>query len=132
MWGASLILLGFVLQHIDNPQLTHIVLLVSILGILMNVKVWVYTHQLAAVKNHKYDRCKVIESQLGLKQHSTLDYASGRQKLFYSAVMILFIVVWVFVAATAICMRAGLLTKRCTGPPCRTTPAVRTTQTDVE
>lgn len=103
VWGASLILLGFLLQQVDKPQLKHIIVLVSVLGVLMNVKVWVYTYQLAAVKNHKYDRCKVIESHLGLRQHSTLVYASGRQKLFYSAVMILFIIVWVVVAGTALC-----------------------------
>lgn len=103
VWGASFILLGFLLQQADKPQLKHIVALVSILGVLMNVKVWVFTYQLAAVKKHKYDRCKAIERQLGLEQHSTLVYPSGQQKQFYSVVMIVFIVVWVVVAVTALC-----------------------------
>lgn len=102
MWIASLILLGFVLQQVDKPQLRAAIVVISVLGILMNVQVWSYTYQLADVKKHKYDRCKAIERQLGLRQHDTLYYASGRQKRLYSIVMLLFIVVWLVVAVTAL------------------------------
>jgi hypothetical protein len=101
-WGASLILLGFLLENAANPQLKHIVVLVSILGVLLNIKVWAYTYQLAAIKNYKYNRCKAIETKLRLKQHSTLIYPKGRQKFLYSVVMILFIVIWIAVAVTAL------------------------------
>jgi len=103
VWAASLILLGFMLDALAKDELKYVIVLMSVLGILMLIKVWVYTYQLAALKIHKYDRCKEIEAVLGLKQHSTLKYPGGRQKNFYSAVMVVFIVVWLMVAFLALC-----------------------------
>jgi len=73
----------------------------------MSAKVWMYTYQLRALKNHKYRRCKKIERKLGLQQHITVKWRSGRQWCAYSVVMVLFIIVWVVVALTALCTRAA-------------------------
>jgi len=108
VWGASLLMLGFLLGQTSNPSLKYIVVLLSALGILLNVMVWKYTYQLAKVKIHKYTRCKTIEEQLGLQQHSTLQYPTGRYKKWYSIVMVLFIIVWIVVACTFI-FKKGVL-----------------------
>jgi hypothetical protein len=106
VWGASLLMLGFLLGRTSDPSSKPIVLLLSVLGIFLNVKVWIYTYQLASVKIQKYERCKAIERQLGLQQHSTLRYPAGRQKVLYSIVMVLFILVWVVVACPCIVTKA--------------------------
>jgi membrane protein DedA with SNARE-associated domain len=108
VWGASLLMLGFLLGRVSDPSLKHIVVLISALGILLNVKVWIYTYQLSSVKIQKYDRCKAIERQLGLQQHSTLRYPAGRQKVLYSIVMVLFIILWIVVACPCILTNAVL------------------------
>ena len=105
VWAGSLVLLGFILDHATEPGLKLILLILSVLGVLLSVKVWIYTHQLGALKKHKYDRCKEIERELGLRQHTTVHWASGRQKFLYNIVMLLFIIVWAAVAVTALCTK---------------------------
>ncbi len=100
VWAASLVLLGFLLKLTPDRSYLLIVTMVSILGILLIIKVWSYTFQLAKVKRDKYNRCKEIEEKLGLQQHRTVKWPSGRQKKLHSAVMILFILIWFVVAGT--------------------------------
>lgn len=100
VWGASLLLLGFLLNRSPDPSMKLIVTLVSILGILLIIKVWTYTFQLAELKRQKYNRCKEIEEKFNLQQHRNVKWKSGRQKFLYSAVMLLFIVIWIVVAWT--------------------------------
>jgi hypothetical protein len=99
--------LGFILEHATKPGLKHILLVLSVLGIVMTVKVWIYTYQLRALKKHKYERCKEIEREIGLQQHITVKWRSGRQWLAYCLVMLLFIIAWVVVAITALCTTAA-------------------------
>ena len=108
VWAGSLVLLGFTLQHAATTNLKYIVLLLSVVGILLNVKVWTFTYQLAKLKKQKYRRCKTIEKRLGLRQHRDVRWASGRQKCFYSVVMAAFIIVWMVVATTALLTKAAV------------------------
>jgi VanZ family protein len=108
VWGASLLMLVFLLGQTPNPSFKYIVAFLSVLGILLNIMVWKYTYQLSKVKIHKYDRCKAIEKQLGLKQHTTLQYPAGRYKKWYSIVMVLFILLWIVVAYSFVFKKGGV------------------------
>lgn len=78
VWGASLILLGLLLKLSPDRSMIPIVSLISLLGILLIIKVWTYTFQLAELKRQKYERCKEIEKKLGLQQHRSVMWKSGR------------------------------------------------------
>ena len=86
VWAGSLVLVGFTLEHATNPDLKFVLLAVSVLGIVMIIKVWVYTWQFRALKRQKYDRCKEIETDVGLEQHSRVKWPSGQ--VAYSGVSI--------------------------------------------
>jgi len=102
IWGAGLILIGFVVQSIGDLGLKLPVVAVCVLAILMLIYLWVMAFQLNSVKNQKYARCKELESILKLKQHSRLRYAKRSGRIFYSLIMAVFIVTWVFIAITVI------------------------------
>lgn len=100
IWSASLILLGLLLKSSPDRSMILIVSIVSLLGIFLVIKVWIYTFQLAELKRKKYERCKEIEKRLGFTQHTSVVWKSGMQRVLYSIVMILFIVIWLIVAWT--------------------------------
>jgi hypothetical protein len=69
VWGASFVLLGFVLNVLagggTNDEQTRFLLLVaSVLGVALNVVVWLWALQLRSLKNWKYERCQKIEERL--------------------------------------------------------------------
>lgn len=100
MWGASLILLGFVLEKLTDPTLRPLITAVSVLGIVINVTVWIFALQFNSVKRQKYARCKELEKQLNLSQHRNLRYASKSQGILYGIVMLIFIFTWIIVIWT--------------------------------
>jgi hypothetical protein len=102
IWGAELVLIGFVVQSAGDPQLKLPVVAVCILAILMLIYLWVMALQLNSVKNQKYLRCKEIESLLNLEQHSRLRYAKRSGRIFYGLVMIIFIAAWILILITAV------------------------------
>ena len=103
VWGATFLLWGFLLNHTADSSLKKvIILLISLVGILMNVKVLIYTHQLANLKTEKYKRCKFIEEKLCLEQHRSVTWTSGLQRTLYSIIMTLFLVVWILIAVKAL------------------------------
>ena len=106
MWGASLLLMGFILQAINEAPLRPLITVLSILGIAFTISVWIFALQFNSVKRQKYARCKEIEALLGLRQHSTLTWAPGSQRILYGLLMALFIIAWLAVLWTTWC-RAG-------------------------
>jgi len=74
IWGASLILLGFILQSVTNNGPRPLIIVLCILGLFLNIFVWISALQYNSVKNQKYRRCKEIEERLGLRQHRDLRY----------------------------------------------------------
>jgi uncharacterized membrane protein len=102
IWGAGLILIGFVVQSIGDARLKLPVVAVCILAILMLIYLWVMAFQLNSVKNQKYTRCKEIESILNLEQHTRLRYKKRSGRFFYSLVMVVFIGTWISVLITAL------------------------------
>ena len=94
MWGASLVLLGFIIQAVANPALASLIVAATVLGILLNLCVLLAVLQLNSVKNQKYDRCKEIEARFGLRQHQTVQYRRGVQRVVYTLVTVMFLIAW--------------------------------------
>jgi hypothetical protein len=100
MWGASLLLLGFILEKLTDTTLRPLITALCVLGLVLNVTVWIFALQFNSVKRQKYARCKELEKQLNLSQHRNLRYASGSQRVLYAIVMLIFIFTWILVLWT--------------------------------
>ena len=94
IWGANLVLLGFILNVVDSSSMRGPLTVLSILGILLPVAVLFFTFRLNSVKRQKYVRCREIEGILHLRQHTTVLYTPGLQRWVYTAVTIALVVVW--------------------------------------
>lgn len=97
--------MGFVLNGIDaHPTTSHKVALLSIaaVGFLLSYFVWRWVRQLRKTKVAKYKRCKEIEKELGMTQHSSLKYRAGSQTHDYEVLMSAFLTAWVVVAVVVI------------------------------
>lgn len=72
--------------------------------------VWRITQTFIKVRNYKYDICKQIETNLQMqwKPHNDMDshYPKGAQTKWYNRATIFFVVVWLCVAARALCLIA--------------------------
>jgi len=103
MWGASLILLGFIFGQLTNPNvltnpnLRILITLLSVLGILLCFSAFIFALRFNKVMNQKYRRCKDLEKKFGFKQHSKLRFCRGINRIVYGFVMLLFIATWVIV-----------------------------------
>jgi|GEM_PF-1593372 len=93
-WGASSVLLGFVLNNLSNSQQGTILLLFCVLGSLIILCSWFFTLQFRSIRNQKYARCLELEPILGFNQHTNLKHKKGSQTTLYSAVMALFLLTW--------------------------------------
>jgi len=100
MWGGSLVLLGFILAALKEPGLRVLMTGLCLLGIALTIGVWVFAVKLAAVKRHKYRRCKAIERELHLQQHTSLSYSFGSGRLIYGVLMALFLAAWALTLCT--------------------------------
>lgn len=107
MWGSALLLMGFILPALKEAALRPLITLLSVLGIALTVFLWIFASQFSDVMRHKYARCKAIEDALGLEQHRTLRWPSGRQRLLYGVVQLVFLIAWLTVLWTVWCGRAG-------------------------
>ncbi len=107
MWGGSLVLMGFILQAINDRSLRVALSVLCVLGIALAVGVWLFATRVASVKRDKYERCQKIEKLLGLEQHSKLRYPKGFGRTVYGFLMSLFLVAWVAILWTVWCRCAG-------------------------
>jgi hypothetical protein len=103
MWGASLILLGFTFGQIGKPGLGALIIIISFLGISLSVFVWIFALQLNNLKRQKYERCRELEEELGLLQHTNHSkHPRGSQRYLYAVIMALFIAAWCIVLWSAV------------------------------
>lgn len=100
IWGGILVLLGFVLGNIEKSNLKTIIILISILGILLTIFVWIFALQLSSIKRQKYKRCKYIEQVFGMRQHSQLEHKEKSQRYLYAVLVFSFIAIWIFILWT--------------------------------
>jgi hypothetical protein len=96
--GASLILLGFVLTNLrDSSGLKVILLILSLLGILTDICIYLWAEPIVKIKLFKYKRCKEIENVFGFKQHTELYLKSHNKRNAVKILLICFIITWIFV-----------------------------------
>jgi len=107
MWAATLVLMGFILRALTDPTLRPLITILSALGIVLTICVWIFALQLNTAKRHKYARCKAIEGILQLEQHRTLPWPTGCQRILYGVIMAFFLLAWTAVLWTTWCRRLG-------------------------
>lgn len=90
-WGVSSVLLGFVLSNITDNGLGVVILLFCFIGIFLILCSWMFSRQFRSIRNQKYRRCKELEQELGLSQHTNTVHKNGSQSAMYSVIMLLFI-----------------------------------------
>jgi hypothetical protein len=102
VWGASLILLGFVLGNLNEATLRPLISFLSVMGVVLSVFVWLSAWQFRSLKIQKYLRCKQIETSFNFHQHTDVRYPGRIAWIFYCVVMCFFVIGWILVLATAI------------------------------
>jgi heme/copper-type cytochrome/quinol oxidase subunit 4 len=100
IWGAELVLLGFIIQSIESFRSKPVVLISSFLAIVLIIFLFVTFLYLRNIRNFKYARCKEIEVILGLKQHRLLPHPKFIGTIMFYSVLLIFIVTWVIVIIT--------------------------------
>ena len=93
-WGISAILLGVALA---NPARRLAIGILSGVGILLIVFQWQVQGSLRFVKKQKYERCKQIEAEFGMTNHSGVVYRHGAQTSVLRGIVGLMIAAWLSV-----------------------------------
>jgi len=107
MWGGSLVLMGFILSALKESTARVLVTGLCLLGMALTIGVWIFAVKLAAIKRHKYKRCKEIEIVLHLRQHTSLAYSAGSGRVIYGVLMAFFLAAWGVMLCTIWCGNAG-------------------------
>jgi len=102
IWASNLVLLGFILKSPVTLMGMIVSLTLCLLGIILITFVWIAQAQWRFVRKQKYDRCKIIEEELGMKQHRETVWPVGSQTRIYRIIMILFVVAWTLVAVSIV------------------------------
>lgn len=100
IWSVTLILFGFVIDNLNNPNNRIILTFLSILGIFLTAAIFVFVLQFNSIKRQKYDRCKAIEKILDMYQHRKLEYPKGVQTVVYLIITHFFIIAWLIILWT--------------------------------
>ena len=107
VWGASLILLGFVLSGLTDDQGRIVRTIIAVFGLILIGVVWSFALIWRGVRNRKYEACWAIEEQGGFQQrhHSRerRDYPKRSMTILHGLVSVLFIGVWLLVIISLWC-----------------------------
>jgi hypothetical protein len=107
VWGASLVLMGFILSNLKDQPLRPLLTVLCILGILLTACVWYARGKLNEIKKQKYERCKELEKVLGMKQHTVLQYPKGHIGSALAIMSIAFILAWLTVLFSIWCCQCS-------------------------
>ncbi len=97
IWGAQLVLLGLIIHSIESILSKPIVISSSVLAIVLLLYLFFTFLSLRNIRNFKYSRCKEIELELGLKQHSSLNHPRLLGTIAFFCVMLFFVGTWTIV-----------------------------------
>jgi hypothetical protein len=96
--GASLILFGFVINDLRDVAGQRIVIvMLSLLGILIDIFVFMCVESMAKLKGFKYKRCKEIEAVFGFKQHTEVKWKARYQRNALNILLGCFIFAWMVI-----------------------------------
>lgn len=108
IWGSTTLLLGFVLEAID--QQPFLALMTAVLSVFLSIMVLRFATLYRGIRNKKYSICKDIETAMPerWRQHSlTGNYSPGEQTTWYWVTTFVFIIVWLAVAAKSAYLMCG-------------------------
>jgi len=94
LWALSIAVFGFVLTKLGESGLRTMLTGLAFIGVMLLCYSWLCALQFSFIRNQKYKRCKEIESQLGLKQHTQLRYRTYLQRVLYALLFWTIITAW--------------------------------------
>lgn len=94
-------LLGFVLGNLYDDKLKPVLIMLSVLGLILTVAVWMISLLLNSVMRQKYQRCKNIEEQLDMHQHRDLKYIPKFVRIIYGIITAFFTISWLTILLMA-------------------------------
>lgn len=98
VWGANLVLLGFVLASFTQGKVKVLSTIMSVLGILLIAAVWRFVRIWQCVRLRKYNVCQQIEESEEFEHSHHLgeksDYPSGEMSLWYGVISVAFLLTW--------------------------------------
>ncbi len=92
-YAGSLILLGLVVNNISNITMLQLLPL-AFLGIILPIVAMLTEVKFSNVEKQKYDRCKDIENELKMEQHTKLRRSRINLLVIYRILSFCFIFVW--------------------------------------
>lgn len=109
MWASNLVLLGLILNVDIKAVSSPLYIGAGILGVFTMAATIVFTGHLRKMKIFKYERCKDIEKQFGLTQHSGYQWKGSLGRNLHVGISGLFILVWtgVLISGFILFERAG-------------------------
>ncbi|WP_145440912.1 hypothetical protein [Gimesia chilikensis] len=96
-WTASFALYGIATEYLKAEYHKTFKILACIFGVALILAAWHFAKQYREIKNSKYNRCKEIESLLGMRQHQATEkiHKKRSQLLYLKEMTILFVFIWV-------------------------------------
>lgn len=94
-------LFGFVLKIFDPPKKDWRVALGAFIGLLLCYLSYFFIENFAKYRNQKYERCKSIEAQLGMRAHT--DTPKQSQRCTVNSFIAVFAIMWLFLLFRSIC-----------------------------
>ena len=94
IFGGMLVLLGFVLNSLDKLGPNDVLYAVSGLGIGLTLAAIMIAFQFNRITRFKYDRCRVIEKQIGVLQHQNVPHWPWSQRIALTVISAGFLGVW--------------------------------------
>jgi hypothetical protein len=100
-WGASLVLLGFVLKGVLESAARVLPTIIALFGLIFICAVWRFARVWRNVRNRKYSACWELERspQFTQKHHTRerSEYPAGTMTWWFTLVSISFILIWILV-----------------------------------
>ena len=95
--AGSLVLLGLVLNNITKSDITIILIVLAVLGIVLSITMNLTDRKLGRVARQKYERCRCLEELFQGKQHQELHSPKPSMRLLVNIVTLSLAATWVSV-----------------------------------
>ena len=98
VWATNLVLLGVIPALQESVWAFLIRTGFCVVGPLLIIFAWSSQSQFRKLKVLAYQRCKVIEEEMGMRHHTAVRHESRSQTVIYGLISAAFLIIWVFVA----------------------------------
>ena len=97
IWSAQLVLLGFIIQVINEMLNPMIILFACVLALVLLIYLCISYFSFRKIRNYKYQICKEIEKEFNLHQHNSLKHKKYIGTISFFIVTVIFGIVWILV-----------------------------------